>query len=88
MDSREISEEYAIIGQEVIENEPSLVDIRNGHATIIYLTSEKRKCQRVKRFVRNVKKCLTNINGVYRRILQLRFSCRMLKDLVKIRRGY
>ena len=49
MDSREISEEYAIIGQEVIENEPNLVDIHNGHATIIYLTSENKKMSKGKK---------------------------------------
>ena len=43
MDNREISEEFAIIGKEIIENESSLIDIRNSNATIIFLTSEQKK---------------------------------------------
>ena len=49
MDNREISEEYAEIGAEVIETEESLIDIRNSHATIIYLTSEQEKKAKGKR---------------------------------------
>ena len=41
MDNREISEEYAEIGARVIEEEDSLIDLRNSQATIVYLTSEK-----------------------------------------------
>ena len=43
MDNREISEEYAEIGARVIEEEDSLIDLRNSQATIVYLTSEKQK---------------------------------------------
>ena len=43
MDNRIISEEFAEIGAKVIENEPSLVDIKNSTATIVYLTSEQAK---------------------------------------------
>ena len=49
MDNREISDEYAEIGAEVIETEESLIDIRNSHATIIYLTSEQEKKAKGKR---------------------------------------
>lgn len=43
MDNREISEEYAEIGAGVIEEEDSLMDLRNSQATIVYLTSENKK---------------------------------------------
>ena len=43
MDSRKINEHYAEIGQELIEHEESLADIRNSEATIIYLSSEHEK---------------------------------------------
>ena len=43
MDNREISEEYAEIGARVIEEEDSLIDLRNSQATIVYLTSESEK---------------------------------------------
>ena len=43
MDNREISEEYAEIGARVIEEEDSLIDLRNSQATIVYLTSENKK---------------------------------------------
>lgn len=49
MDNREISEEYARIGAEVIETEESLIDIRNSQATIIYLTSEQKKLSKGKK---------------------------------------
>ena len=49
MDCRELSEEYATIGQEVIESEQSLVDIRNSQVTIIYLTSEQKKMAKGKK---------------------------------------
>ena len=43
MDIRQISEEYALIGAELIENEPSLDYIRESEATIVYLSSEHEK---------------------------------------------
>ena len=49
MDNREISEEYAAIGAQVIEAQESLVDIRNSQATIIYLTSENKKMAKGKK---------------------------------------
>lgn len=49
MDNREISEDYAAIGAEVIETEESLIDIRNSQATIIYLTSEQKKLSKGKK---------------------------------------
>lgn len=49
MDSRTISEEFAIIGQDIIANEESLVDIRNSQATIVYLTSENKKMSKGKK---------------------------------------
>ena len=48
MDNRTISEEFADIAAEVIEQEESLVDIRNSQATIIYLTSENKKMSKGK----------------------------------------
>lgn len=39
-DNRQISEEYAKIGAELIECEDILIDIRNSQATIIYLSSD------------------------------------------------
>ena len=49
MDKREISEEFAEIGARVIQEEESLVDIRNSLATIVYLTSEQRKMSKGKK---------------------------------------
>ena len=49
MDIREISEEFAEIGHEVIDNEESLIDLKNSHATIIYLTSENKKMAKGKK---------------------------------------
>lgn len=49
MDKREISEEFAEIGASVIQEEESLVDIRNSLATIVYLTSEQRKMSKGKK---------------------------------------
>ena len=49
MDYRELSEEYANIGKEVIDKEESLIDIRNSRATIIYLTSENKKMAKGKK---------------------------------------
>lgn len=43
MDRRELSEEFAEIAAAVIEEEESLVDIRNSQATIVYLVSESKK---------------------------------------------
>ena len=43
MDSREINEHYAEIGQELIDSEEALADVRNSEATIIYLSSEHEK---------------------------------------------
>lgn len=43
MDLRQINEEYAKIGRELIETEEALVDIANSQATIIYLSSEHKK---------------------------------------------
>lgn len=43
MDNREISEEYARIGQDLIDTEPSLAHIKESQATIVYLSSEHEK---------------------------------------------
>ena len=43
MDNRQISEEYAQIGQDLIDTEPSLKYIRESQATIVYLASELEK---------------------------------------------
>lgn len=42
-DSRRQSERYARIARELIESEPSLARIRDGHATICYLESPAAK---------------------------------------------
>lgn len=42
-DNRQICEEYAKIGAELIEAEDALIDIRNSQATIIYLASDYTK---------------------------------------------
>ena len=42
-DNRQINELYAKIGQELIDSEDALFDIRNSHATIIYLSSDLTK---------------------------------------------
>ena len=39
-DNRQIHEEYAKIGAELIANEDEFIDIRNSQATIIYLISD------------------------------------------------
>lgn len=49
MDTRQLSDEFAQIGKMVIEKEESLVDVRNSHATIVYLTSENAKTQNGKK---------------------------------------
>ena len=49
MDNRQISDEYAQIGAEIIDTEESLIDIRNSRATIIYLTSESKKLAKGKK---------------------------------------
>ena len=43
MDNRQINEEYAKIGQELIDTEDCLFDLRNSQATIIYLSSDLAK---------------------------------------------
>ena len=43
MDNRTISEEYAEIGQKLIQTEPSLAHIRDSQVTIVYLSSEHEK---------------------------------------------
>ena len=43
MDKREINEEYAQIGAELVDTEECLIDIKNSEATIIYLSSWQRK---------------------------------------------
>lgn len=43
MDTRTQSTEYAEIGAKLIAEEPSLIDIKNSQATIVYLTSEHAK---------------------------------------------
>lgn len=43
MDNREIREEYARIGQDLIDTEPSLAHIKESQATIVYLSSEHEK---------------------------------------------
>lgn len=47
-DNRQISEEYAKIGAELIECEDALIDIRNSQATIIYLSSDYAKTDKGK----------------------------------------
>lgn len=42
-DNRQINEKYAKIGQELIDTEDVLFDIRNSRATIIYLSSDLAK---------------------------------------------
>lgn len=43
MDTRTINEEYAKIGNELIQTEEALEYIRNSNASIIYLSSEHKK---------------------------------------------
>lgn len=47
-DNRQINEEYAKIGAELIEAEDVLIDIRNSQATIIYLESDYAKTDKGK----------------------------------------
>jgi hypothetical protein len=42
-DNRQINEKYAKIGKELIDTEDVLLDIRNSHASIIYLSSDLAK---------------------------------------------
>lgn len=42
-DNRQIQEEYAKIGAELIESDDALIDIRNSQATIVYLISDYAK---------------------------------------------
>lgn len=48
MDSRSINEHYAEIGQELIQTEDALLNIRNSEATIIYLSSTHKKLEKGK----------------------------------------
>lgn len=43
MDNRVIREEYAEIAAQIIDEEESLIDVANSHATIIYLGSDNEK---------------------------------------------
>lgn len=43
MDSRKINEEYAKIGNDLIQTEEALAYIRNSKASIVYLSSEHKK---------------------------------------------
>lgn len=45
MDRRSLNEKYAEIGQDLIDTEKILVDIRNSQATIVYLSSEHKKLE-------------------------------------------
>ena len=42
-DNRQINEKYAKIGQKLIDTEDVLFDVRNSHASIIYLSSDLAK---------------------------------------------
>lgn len=48
METRTINEEYSKIGRELIETEEALVDILNSRATIIFLSSDKKKMEKGK----------------------------------------
>ena len=48
METRSINEEYNKIGRELIETEPALVDILNSRATIVFLSSDKKKMEKGK----------------------------------------
>lgn len=48
METRSINEEYNKIGRELIETEEALVDILNSRATIIFLSSDKKKVEKGK----------------------------------------
>lgn len=43
MDKRVINEEYAVIGRQIIEEEPSLADLRMSNAQVVFLSSQRRK---------------------------------------------
>lgn len=43
MENRTINEDYAEVAAQIIKEEPSLADIAKGHATIVYLSSDKAK---------------------------------------------
>ncbi len=43
MDNRVIREEYAEMAAQIIDEEESLIDVANSHATIIYLGSDNEK---------------------------------------------
>lgn len=42
-DNRQINEEYAKIGAELIANDPALVDVKESDVTIVYLSSDHEK---------------------------------------------
>lgn len=46
MDNRTINEHYAEIGMELIQTEESLVDVKNSHISIAYLSSDARKMEK------------------------------------------
>lgn len=48
METRTINEEYSKIGRELIETEEAQVDILNSRATIIFLSSDKKKMEKGK----------------------------------------
>lgn len=48
MDNRTINEHYAEIGMELIQNEPSLEDIKNSEITIMFLSSDMKKMEKGK----------------------------------------
>lgn len=48
METRSINEEYNKIGRELIETEEALVDILNSRATIVFLSSDKKKMEKGK----------------------------------------
>lgn len=45
-DTRRLNEKYAAIGAALIESDDLLIDIRNSHATIAYLSSDAQKMDR------------------------------------------
>lgn len=47
-DNRQMNDEYAKIGAELIESEDVLIDIRNSQATIVYLSSDYAKTDKGK----------------------------------------
>lgn len=47
-DNRQMNDEYAKMGAELIESEDALIDIRNSQATIVYLSSDYAKTDKGK----------------------------------------